>query len=359
MVQRVTGWNQPPWNQGNQGNQGDPNNPDPYGYNAGPQGTARYPYGPGGQDPQSGPYQSGPYQTGGVPAQGGNPYSSDPWSPQEQYAPPQEQQQYGQYNPYGGYPDFSPEPPKRSKLPMILGVLAIVIIVGAVVAIVLVNRKGDPDNTANPPATSSKEQEPTSTSDSPTSESEPNGRDGWQTIDNTADASLTYQVPPDWKESDSKRSSGLDVDFTGSAEYGVYDCQGASYVRSFAASGDVQSKEGADLDLAKTVSDFAKSFGTGYFKDTAKVDVGTPEETEIDGKKAAKITAPVTPKVSIPKCEAAKGEVAIVGVLLEDEGQPAGVAMLVVVSDVQGGPDDPKPLDADIAQDILDSAKVG
>jgi hypothetical protein len=337
------GWNQPPWNQGNQGQQGDPYNQDPYGHNAGPQGTAPYPYGPGGQNP---------YETGGFPAQSGY----DPYA-QNQYGAPN---QYGQYNPYGGYPDFSPEPPKRSKLPMILGVLAIVIIVGAVVAIVLVNRNSG-GNTANPPATSSGKPEPTSKSDEPTSpsSSEPGGQDGWQTIDNTADASLTYQVPPDWKKSDAKRASGLDVDFTGSAEYGVYDCQGASYVRSFAASGDVQSKEGADLDLNKTVTDFAKSFGTGYYKDTAKVDIGTPEETEVGGKKAVKITAPVTPKVSVPKCEAAKGEIAIIGVLLEDEGQPAGVAMLVVVSDAQGGPDDPKPLPPDVAQNILDSARVG
>jgi|SRR3954469_20682795 hypothetical protein len=351
MVQRVTGWQgndggqggwqQPPWNGGNQPQQGEPYDQNPHGYHAGPQGTAPY--------SQPGPYQSGPYQTGGFPAQ--NPYGTDPWSAQEQL---------GQYNPYGGYPDFSPEPPKRSKLPMILGVLAIVIIVGAVVAIVLVNRNGG-GNTANPPATSSEKPDPTSKSDEPTSPSsnEPGGHDGWQTIDNTADASLTYQVPPDWKKSDAKRASGLDVDFTGSAEYGVYDCQGASYVRSFAASGDVQSKEGADLDLNKTVTDFAKSFGTGYYKDTAKVDVGTPEETEVGGKKAVKITAPVTPKVSVPKCEAAKGEIAIIGVLLEDDGQPAGVAMLVVVSDAQGGPDDPKPLPADVAQDILDSARVG
>jgi hypothetical protein len=338
------GWNQPPWNQQGHQQGGDPYNPDPYGYNPGPQGTAPYPYGPsGGQNP---------YQTGGFPAQ--NPYGAD------QYAPPD---QYGQYNPYGGYPDFSPEPPKRSKLPMILGVLAIVIIVGAVVAIVLINRKGDDKNTANPPATSSEKQAPTSESESqsqdPTSPSEPGGRDGWQTIDNTADASLTYQVPPDWKKSDTKRASGLDVDFTGSADYGVYDCQGASYIRSFAASGDVESKKGADLDLNKTVSDFAKSFGTGYFKDTAKVEVGAPEETEVDGKKAAEVTAPVTPKVGVPQCEAKKGEIAIVGVLLEDAGKPAGVAMLVVVSDVEGGPDDPKPLPADVAQEILGSARVG
>jgi hypothetical protein len=338
------GWNQPPYNP-----QGGPYQPDPYnpgGYEGGPQGTARYPYGPTGD-----PYGQNPYQTGGFPAQG---YGQDPYAPD----------QYGQHNPYqtGGFPaqDFGPPPPpRRSKLPMILGVLAIVIIVGAVVAIVLVNRdSGEP--TAGPTNSSTGKPAPTSPDESSTSAPPSSGgQDGWQTVDNTADSGLTYEVPPDWKPSDDPRPSGLDVDFTGTAEYGTYDCDGATYVRSFATSGDVQSKDGDDLDLAKTVGDFAKAFGTGYFKDTATVGKGTPEETEVGGKKAVKITAPVTPKVTLPKCEAAKGEVAIIGVLLEEDGKPAGVAMLAVVSDVEGGPDDPRPLPADVAQQILDTARAG
>ncbi len=343
------GWNQPPHNpQGGDPYNPDPYNPDPYnsgGY-PGPQGTRPYSYGPAGSEP----YGSGPYpQTGGFPAQGGY----DPYAPN----------QYGAYQ-TGGFPAQGfppPPPPRRSRLPMILGVLAIVIIVGAVVTIVLVNRGGD--DTASPPGKTSEQPAPrspdSSTEQPPSSSAEPGGRDGWETVDNTSDAGLTYQVPPDWKVSGSTaRPSGLNVDFTGVAEYGVYDCEGASYVRSFAASGDVQSKDGADLDLAKTVGDFAKSFGTSYFKDTAKVGTGTPEETEVGGKKAIKLTAPITPQVSVPKCEASKGEVSILGVLLEEDGKPAGVTMLVVVSDVQGGPADPAPLPADVAQDILDSARV-
>ncbi|MGH3762658.1 hypothetical protein [Actinophytocola sp.] len=331
------GWNQPPYTP--QG--GDPYRPDPYGYDPGAPGTT--PYGPSGG--------TNPYPTGSFPAPGGY----DPYPPD----------QYGQYDPYqpGGFPspDFgSPPPPRRSKTPMILGVLAIVIIVGAVVAIVLVNRNSD-NPTAGPSETSER-QTPRSndpTPSEPTSSGAPGGREDWQTVDNASDSGLTYQVPPDWNVSDTPRPSGLDVDFTGTAEHGIYDCDGATYIRSFAASGDVQSREGADLDLEKTVTDFAKSFGTSYFKDTAKVDVGTPEETEVGGAQAVRLTAPVTPQVSVPKCEAAKGEVAIVGVLLEEEGKPAGVAMLVVVSDVEGGPDDPKPLPSEVAQDILDSASVG
>lgn len=328
------GWQPPPDNQGGPYQQ-PPYNPDPYG--GGPQGTAPYPYGPSGG--------AGPYQTGGFPAQGA--YDQYPQDP------------YGQYNPYqaGGYPDFGPPPPGRSKLPMILGVLAIVIIVGAVVAIVLVNRKGD-SQTASPETS----ERPAPTSESakePPPSSEPGGQEGWRKVDNVADSGLTYQVPPDWKVTGTPRPSGLGVDFTGTAEYGTYECKGGQYVRSFATSGDVQSKSGEDLDLNKTVSDFAKAFGTGYFKDTAKVEVGTPEETEVGGRKAAIVTAPVTPVVTDPDCEASKGEVAIIGVLLEESGEPAGVAMLAVVSDVGGGQADPKPLPTDVAQDILASARLG
>jgi hypothetical protein len=343
----VTGWQgnegQGGWNQPPQG--GDPYNPDPYGYQAGPHGTAQYPYGPS---------SGNPYQTGDFPAQSGY----DPYAP-DQYG------QYGQQNPYqtGGFPAQGfppPPPPRRSKLPMVLAILAIVIIVGTVVTIVLVNRSGG--QTASPADPSARERpspQQTSGDEPPPSSAEPGGQDGWQTVDNTSDAGLTYQVPPDWKVSETPRASGLDVDFTGTAEYGIYDCGGGTYVRSFATSGDVQSKDGEDLDVAKTVSDFAQSFGTGYFKDTAQIELGTPEKTEIGGREAVKVTAPVTPQVADPKCEAAKGEVAIVGVLLEQDGQPSGVAMLVVVSDVEGGPDDPKSLPTDVAQDILDSARVG
>lgn len=341
----MTGW------QGNEGGQGGWQPPNPHGgdpYHADP--YQRNPYGPTapyGQDP----YQQDPYAQG----YGQDPYQRDPYDPYQT----------------GGFPaqDWGPPPPpRRSKLPMILGVLAIVIIVGAVVAIVLVNRSGEepaagpsgqPSESAPPTQEQTSDDPPPSSSESPSSGGSPEGREGWQTVDNSSDAGLTYQVPGDWAVSSTPRPSGLDVEFTGSAEFGVYDCEGSTYARSFATSGDVQSTEGADLDLAKTVRDFATSFGTSYFKDTATVDVPEPEETEVDGRPAVRITAPVTPQVSAPACEASKGEVAIVGVLLEEDGKPAAVTMLAVVSDVAGGPSDPAPAPTDVAQDILSSATVG
>lgn len=345
----MTGW------QGNEGNQGGWNQPpNPYGGDPyGPRDTNPY----GQPDPNQ--YQADPYAQ---PSPYGQP---DPYG-QGGYDP------YGQYNPYqtGGFPAQGfgpPPPPRRSKLPMILGVLAIVIIVGAVVAIVLVNRDESPTAGPSDTTTPSTPNSPGRSSDTPTSRkpsTDPSkgreGKEGWQVVDNTADAGLAYEVPEDWEPSPNPRPSGLgDVSFTGAADYGVYDCEGGSYIRSFAASGDVQGKDGAKLDLAKTVKDFAQSFGTTYFKDTAKVDVPEPTETEVDGKQAMTLSATVTPQVTTPKCEASKGEIAIVGVLLEENGKSSGVAMLAVVSDVSGGPGDPAPLPRSVTKTILASVKVG
>ncbi|OLF07506.1 hypothetical protein BLA60_26640 [Actinophytocola xinjiangensis] len=246
---------------------------------------------------------------------------------------------------------------------MIFGVLAIAVIVGAVVTIVLLNRESgtpvaQPTSSAPPAPTSTPSTEPTTR---PTTQptTRPGNRDGWQTVDNSADSGLVYDVPPDWKVVSSTRPSGLGVDFTGTADYGSYQCESGTYVRTYATSGDVQAKDGKDLDLDKTVTDFAKAFAAQAFGDTAKVSVPEPEEFEIDGRRAARLAAKVTPRVSTPACDATEGEIAIVGVLLEEDGKPAGVAMLVVVSDVAGGPAEPKSLPTTVAQEVLGSVRVG
>jgi hypothetical protein len=362
MVLRVTGWQ---GNEGDQGGQG----------SWGPQGTQPYGAQPYGNQPQE-PYGSPPY---GTPAYGGQPqetpaYGPDPYGGQPSpYGYPGGYQTGGfpaQGYQTGGFPAQGfppPPPPARPKLPMVLGVLAIVVIVGAVVAIVLVNRDSGgsaaPTDTSAPRTPSSEAGPDPSTrsgpsSSEPTSEG-PDTRDGWQKIDNSADSGLVYEVPPEWKAVPDSRSSGLGVDFTGTADFANYQCEGAGYVRSFATSGDVQAKDGADLDLAKTVKDFAKSFALASFKATATVSVPEPTETEVGGQQAMTLAAKVTPKVTIPACEATEGEVAIVGVVLEEDGEPTGVAMLVVVSDVSGGPADPKPLPKTVAQEILASTSIG
>lgn len=340
----MTGW------QGNDGGQGGWN-PQSFGPDPGTNQYGTDPYvNQYGSDPYSDPYaQADPYtqyqqpgyQTGGFPAQG--------------------------YPPTGGFPAQGyppPPPPPRSKLPMILSLVAIVIIIGAVVAIVLVNRK-DTQTAAPQEESTSKSAPETGPSSSESSSEQPSPTSGggthddWITIDNTADAGLTYQVPPEWKKSSTTRQSGLDVDFTGDADYGLYDCDGSSYVRTFAASGDVQGKDGKDLDLAATVTDFAKSFATTYYGTDVKVDVPEPTDAAVEGRTAMTLTAKVTPTVTKPECQANAGEVGIVGVLLESEGQPNGVAMLVVVNDLEGGPSDPAPLDASVTQEILKTVSAG
>ncbi len=309
-----------------------------------------------GTDPYANQYGSDPYRTG----------AHDPYAQADPYAQYPQQQPY---HPTGGFPVQGygppPPPPKRSKLPMILSLVAIVIIVGAVVAIVLVNRK-DTRQAGLPQGGTTTEQEPTDPtsekttgSGSPTSTEGGGTRDDWISIDNTADSGLRYQVPPDWKESSTTRQSGLGVDFTGNAEYGVYDCEGGNYVRTFAASGDVQGKGGKDLDLATTLEDFAESFATTYYGADAEVDVQKAKDADVDGKTAMTLTAKVTPKVTKPACQATTGEVALVGVQLETDGQPKGVAMLVVVNDLAGGPADPKPLAPSVTQEILSTVGAG
>lgn len=336
----MTGW------QGNDGGQGGWN-PQPFGPDP---GTNQY-----GTDPYVNQYGSDPYS---------DPYAqADPYSqyPRTSGFPAQD------YPPSGGFPaqGYPPPPPqKRSKLPMILSLVAIVIIIGAVVAIVLVNRKDT--QTAQPQPESTTKSAP-DTTDEPTSSDSPaptttgggTTHDDWLSIDNTADSGLSYQVPPDWKESSRSRQSGLDVDFTGDADYGVYECDGANYVRTFAASGDVQGKNGKDLDLSATLTDFAKSFATTYYPNDPKVDVPKPVSATVDGKTAMTVTAKVTQTVTNPDCQAGTGEVALVGVLLESEGQPAGVAMLVVVNDLDGGPSDPAPLESSVSQEILKTVSAG
>jgi hypothetical protein len=324
----VTGW------QSGGGDQGGWNQNQPFGPEA---GTNRY-----GADPYYGgdPYAGNEYGYGGY----------------DQYQQP--------YPPTGGFPaqGYGPPPPppkKSSKLPMILSLVAIVIIVGAVVAILLVNRQNnqpvaqenDKSSSSAPPPTSKK------SSSAPTSKGG-GEHDDWLAIDNKADSGLSYQVPPDWKNTGGTINSGLGVDFTGTANYGQYQCEGKDYVRTFATSGDVQGKDGKDLDLATTLEDFAKSFAAQGYGEDAKVDVPTPKETKVGDKKAMTVTARVSPNVTIPNCQATEAEVAIVGVLLESEGKPTGVAMLAVVNDVKGGPGDPKPLDPALTQEILTTVKA-
>ncbi|HYQ67097.1 hypothetical protein [Actinophytocola sp.] len=312
--------------------------------------------------------QQDPYNYGSDPYPGLQdqyPHGTDPYAgAYGQYQQPPHQQP--QYPPTGGFPTQGygppPQPPKRSKLPMILSLVAIVIIVGAVVAIVLVNRGGsqpaaqDGDKSSSSPAPS---KDPSSSGKKPTTSTSGGGDHGdWIAIDNTADSTLSYQVPPDWQRSDAS-IDGKGIKFTGVGAYGIYDCEGGNYTRTFAASGDVQGKNGKDLDLATTVEDFAEAFATVGYGDGVKVDVPKPTEVKIGDRTGMMLTAKVTVTATKPNCQATEAEVGIVGVPVQAKGQPKGVAMLVVVNDLKGGPPDPKTLDTSVTQDILGTVKAG
>jgi hypothetical protein len=298
-------------------------------------------------------------------------YGTDPYANQDPYgADPYAvggYDPYQQYPPTGGFPaqGYGPPPPpepKRSKVPMILSLVAIVIIIGAVVTIVLVNRHSDqPIAEQDPTSTTSTPEKTTesSSSESPSTTKSSGGgdRDDWLTIDNTEDSTLTYQVPPDWKQSSDVIKTDSGVDFTGVAEYGTYECEGKPFFRTYAASADVQSSGGEDLDLAKTMDDFTNSLARSAYGEDVRVEAPSPTETKVGDKKAMTLTAKLTPTADGP-CEATEAEVAMVGVEVQEEGKPTGVALLVVVSDTAGGPADPKPLDPAISQEILSTVSA-
>jgi hypothetical protein len=319
----------------------------------------------GGWNPQQDPYG----QQHGADPYGGQQYGGQPQygQPQDPYGGAYGQQQYGS-DPYAQqygmpYQGFAPPPPeKKSKLPVVFSIVAIVAIVGAVVTIVLLNRGDDANPSAGPAGSSSAVKPPSSSSRPPStsrrppsSSRRPDTKDGWTAISGTG---LDYQVPPGWKTATEDRESGITgVTFKGGAEAGPYDCGGDHYFRGFTATGDVQSKTGDALDLNKTITDFANGFAGHYYR-SPKIEVGSPASKTVDGHKAAALTAKLTVTPTRPGCEATTGEVAIVGVLVEESGKPAGVRMLVVVNDLAGGPADPPGLPDPMAEEILDTVTV-
>lgn len=298
------------------------------------------------QDPHGG--QGGRY--------GADPYGQYGSDPYPQYGQPDP---YG-VDPYGGFPGFEPSP-KRSKLPIVLSIVAIVVVVGAVLTIVLINRnEDDPAPTTAGGSTSASSKPPSSPKGPssrrpPSTSAKPSTKDGWVTLEMNGG---NYQVPADWKRDTVMRKSGQgNIEFMPGAVVGVYPCEGADYFRGFVAWGEAQSRDGAELDLNKTVTDFATSFAREYYREP-KLDAPAPKPTTVDGKQAAAITVKLTVQPTKPACEATSGEVALIGYPIEKDGKPAGVRMLVVVNDLDGGPATPPGLPDPLAEEILGTLRI-
>jgi hypothetical protein len=347
----VTGW------QGNEGgNPGGGWNPqqDPYGGQYGgppgqPAGTPN-PYGgaPGQPGEVPNPYGGAPGQQYGAPGQ----YAADPYTGQY----PQTSA-YPAYQPGYGY--GPPEPPKRSKMPIVLSIVAIAAVVGAVVTIVVLNRDANPTPAAAGGTSSSRpapRSAPPSSRKLPPSSRAPEAKEGWEAI--PVQGGGSYQVPDDWTPDPRPVDSGLGVDFLRGALVGGYDCGGSHYFRGFTATGEVQGKAGAELDLNKAVTDFANSFANTYYRNP-KLDTPTPKATTVSGKKAAEVTVKLTVTPGKPECDATSGEVAVVGVPIEQGGKVTAVRMLVVVNDLAGGPATPPGMPDPLAEEILTTFTLG
>jgi hypothetical protein len=241
-------------------------------------------------------------------------------------------------------------------VPIVLSAVAILAVVGSVVTVVLLNRDGNsaPAAGADTPAATTTTRLPSSRPPSgsqPPSTSQVPGKAGWTTIPMPGG---TYQVPADWQPSPVKRETGLGDSFDGGTEVGDYSCNEMSYFRGFTATGDVPSPNGAPLDLNQTIATYAKAFAGKYYQNaTMNVDVPTPAPATVSGKKVATVTGKIR-MTPASRCEASTGEVAILGVPLDN----GGVRLLVVVNDLSGGPATPPALPDPLAEDILSTVTL-
>jgi hypothetical protein len=228
-------------------------------------------------------------------------------------------------------------------MPAVLGVSAIAVIVATVITIVLLNRNGGTPQPLSAPPSSGPS---TQTSQTPTSTQTSAPKPGQ--IDNPQ-ARLAYAAPDDWRTSE-RTVEVLGVTFGGTAAYGAYQCDNNSYTRSFVVGAAARGKTKEPLDPAATAATFAKAFGERFYPDSQ---VGAPENrsTDVDGDPAVVVTVKVTPKTDT--CGASAAEVSVLAVALSDRE----VAMLVVTSDLAGGPDSPKP-HGEAARAIIDSASL-
>ncbi|MFC5290731.1 hypothetical protein ACFPM7_27075 [Actinokineospora guangxiensis] len=173
------------------------------------------------------------------------------------------------------------------------------------------------------------------------------------------DAPLTYRVPRTWAPDPAARTEVLGVEFAGAATFAQYECGGERYSRAFAVSAAVQSTGEEDLDPKATAEKFAAEFGARYF---AGGEAGEPQagEAEVAGRAAVLVVAPVAVTGQDPECLATAGIVTVLAVDLDNGAGTGkrGVALLVIVADVRGGPTEPAPPSQQDLREVIAGVRI-
>jgi hypothetical protein len=252
-----------------------------------------------------------------------------------------------------------PQPPGRTRAQTIMiggSIAAIVLVVVAVVIIVATHRgnggqAGQPTGAAQtsvvPPPSSA------TSAPAPSSTPLPSIPDGWREVAGTSASGLTYSVPEDWKDTTKSRSTGRGEHWGGVAEFGTYECpQGpdGQYARGFVASG--KAPTGDQTDMGGLAGDYATAFAKHWYTDP-RIEVGDPQQRQVDGHEAVLVTAKLTMDPENPDCDASTGEVVVLAVKLD-----RGVGLLAAVNDLEGGPSDPPCAPDGVIQQIFGTVKV-
>jgi hypothetical protein len=250
----------------------------------------------------------------------------------------------------------APQPQGRSRTQtFVIGgsIAAIVLVVVAVVVIVATNRGGGgqagqptgaPQTSAAPPPTS------TTNTPAPSATAPPSSTAGWHQVAGTSSSGLTYSVPKDWTDSRKTRSTGRGEQWGGVAEFGTYQCPQGRYTRGFVASG--KAPTGDQTDLGALAGDYANSLAKYWYGDP-RIEVGHPQQRQVDEHEAVLVTAKLTVDPENPDCDASSGEVVVLAVKLD-----RGVGVLAAVNDLEGGPSDPPCAPDGVIQQIFGTVKV-
>ncbi|MDQ3405203.1 MAG: hypothetical protein M3548_17730 [Actinomycetota bacterium] len=203
------------------------------------------------------------------------------------------------------------------------GAIALTLAGSAIAAIVLVGPGDAPRTdlaiTSPPPPT-----------DTRTPAREPAENPGWQVIKDP-EAGVGYEVPREWTLAEDSQtvesSSGVELHHL--ADFGTYLCQGAEYGRAFSGSGIA-----VGTDREETASELAAAVAADQYSDgsqTARVTLSRPRPLIRDGVQGTLVRAEAEATAGDP-CASTTGTVTVVAL-----STPAGISVVVVAADTDGG----------------------